>query len=65
MGQVPQAAGGVADISLSTDFIIGFPGETELDFAATMTLIDGVRSITASVSFTVPDPAPLPPVSRI
>ena len=28
------------DISLSTDFIIGFPGETERDFAATMTLIE-------------------------
>jgi len=28
------------DISLSTDFIIGFPGETERDFEATMTLIE-------------------------
>jgi tRNA-2-methylthio-N6-dimethylallyladenosine synthase len=27
------------DISLSSDFIIGFPGETEEDFAATMNLI--------------------------
>lgn len=27
------------DISLSSDFIVGFPGETEADFAATMTLI--------------------------
>ena len=30
------------DISLSSDFIIGFPGETEQDFAATMKLIDEV-----------------------
>jgi tRNA-2-methylthio-N6-dimethylallyladenosine synthase len=30
------------DISLSTDFIIGFPGETERDFEATMTLIEEV-----------------------
>jgi len=30
------------DISLSSDFIIGFPGETEEDFNATMTLIDEV-----------------------
>ncbi len=30
------------DISLSTDFIIGFPGETEADFDATMKLIDDV-----------------------
>ena len=30
------------DISLSTDFIVGFPGETEDDFAATMKLIDDI-----------------------
>jgi tRNA-2-methylthio-N6-dimethylallyladenosine synthase len=30
------------DISLSSDFIIGFPGETEQDFAATMQLIDEI-----------------------
>ena len=28
------------DISLSSDFIIGFPGETETDFKATLALID-------------------------
>jgi tRNA-2-methylthio-N6-dimethylallyladenosine synthase len=31
------------DVSLSSDFIIGFPGETEADFEATMKLIDEVR----------------------
>lgn len=30
------------DISLSSDFIIGFPGETEADFADTMKLIESV-----------------------
>jgi tRNA-2-methylthio-N6-dimethylallyladenosine synthase len=30
------------DISISSDFIIGFPGETEADFEATMKLIDSV-----------------------
>ena len=30
------------DISLSSDFIIGFPGETEEDFAATMKLIEDI-----------------------
>ncbi len=30
------------DISLSSDFIVGFPGETEADFEATMKLIDDV-----------------------
>jgi tRNA-2-methylthio-N6-dimethylallyladenosine synthase len=29
-------------VSLSSDFIIGFPGETEADFEATMKLIDEV-----------------------
>ncbi len=31
------------EISLSSDFIVGFPGETEQDFAATMALIDEMR----------------------
>jgi tRNA-2-methylthio-N6-dimethylallyladenosine synthase len=30
------------DISITTDFIIGFPGETDADFEATMKLIDDV-----------------------
>ncbi|MFK8050786.1 MAG: tRNA (N6-isopentenyl adenosine(37)-C2)-methylthiotransferase MiaB [Halioglobus sp.] len=31
------------DISISSDFIIGFPGESEADFAATMKLIEEVE----------------------
>ncbi len=31
------------DISLTSDFIIGFPGETEADFEATMKLVDEVN----------------------
>ena len=57
------------DISLSSDFIVGFPGETERDFDATMDLIDTVRFDT-SFSFMysprpgtpaaeLPDPVPL------
>ena len=38
------------DISLSSDFIIGFPGETEADFDATMKLIDDI-GFDASFSF--------------
>jgi tRNA-2-methylthio-N6-dimethylallyladenosine synthase len=30
------------DICISTDFIVGFPGETEADFAATMALMEDV-----------------------
>ena len=30
------------DISISSDFIVGFPGETEADFAATMKLIEEI-----------------------
>jgi tRNA-2-methylthio-N6-dimethylallyladenosine synthase len=30
------------DISMSSDFIIGFPGETDADFAATMQLIEDI-----------------------
>jgi tRNA-2-methylthio-N6-dimethylallyladenosine synthase len=30
------------DIALSGDFIVGFPGETESDFAATLSLVDSV-----------------------
>ena len=30
------------DLSLSSDFIVGFPGETEADFEATMRLIDDI-----------------------
>ncbi|MCP4980431.1 MAG: tRNA (N6-isopentenyl adenosine(37)-C2)-methylthiotransferase MiaB [Gammaproteobacteria bacterium] len=38
------------DISMSSDFIIGFPGETEADFNATMKLIDDI-GFDASFSF--------------
>ena len=31
------------DLSLSSDFIVGFPGETDADFAQTMKLIDDIR----------------------
>jgi tRNA-2-methylthio-N6-dimethylallyladenosine synthase len=31
------------DISISSDFIVGFPGETEQDFAATLALVDEIR----------------------
>ncbi len=30
------------DLALTSDFIVGFPGETESDFAATLSLVDEV-----------------------
>ncbi|MEO8455807.1 MAG: tRNA (N6-isopentenyl adenosine(37)-C2)-methylthiotransferase MiaB [Sphingomicrobium sp.] len=36
-----------ADIALSGDFIVGFPGETDEDFEATLRLIDEVRYASA------------------
>ena len=38
------------DISVTTDFIVGFPGETEADFAATLELMDEI-GFDASFSF--------------
>jgi tRNA-2-methylthio-N6-dimethylallyladenosine synthase len=38
------------DIAISSDFIVGFPGETEQDFEATMRLIDEI-GFDASFSF--------------
>ncbi len=38
------------DLSLSSDFIVGFPGESDADFAATMKLIDDI-GFDASFSF--------------
>ncbi|MEO5702172.1 MAG: tRNA (N6-isopentenyl adenosine(37)-C2)-methylthiotransferase MiaB [Casimicrobiaceae bacterium] len=32
-----------ADLSLTSDFIVGFPGETDADFAATMRLVEDIR----------------------
>lgn len=40
----------VPDMAISTDFIVGFPGETERDFEETMSLLQGMR-FDASFSF--------------
>jgi tRNA-2-methylthio-N6-dimethylallyladenosine synthase len=51
------------DISISSDFIIGFPGETDADFDATMKLIDDVR-FDGSFSF-IYSPRPGTPAANL
>jgi tRNA-2-methylthio-N6-dimethylallyladenosine synthase len=51
------------DISISSDFIVGFPGETDADFEATMKLIDDV-GFDASFSF-VFSPRPGTPAAEM
>ncbi len=43
LGQVETLREYRPDLALSTDIIVGFPGETDDDFAATMDLLDRVR----------------------
>jgi tRNA-2-methylthio-N6-dimethylallyladenosine synthase len=52
----------IPGIALSTDIIVGFPGETEDDFAATVTLLDEVR-FAAIFAFTY-SPRPLTAAAR-
>ncbi|MEJ5210932.1 MAG: tRNA (N6-isopentenyl adenosine(37)-C2)-methylthiotransferase MiaB [Burkholderiales bacterium] len=51
------------DISLSSDFIVGFPGETEADFEATMRLVEEV-GFDASFSF-IYSPRPGTPAAAL
>lgn len=51
------------DICISSDFIVGFPGESDSDFEATMKLIDEV-SFDVSFSFTY-SPRPGTPASEL
>ena len=43
LGMMRALKEAVPDIALSSDFIVGFPGETEADFEATLALIAEVR----------------------
>ena len=69
VGKVRRLRAARPDLSLSSDFIVGFPGETDADFDATMDLIDEI-GFDASFSFIysarpgtpaaeLPDPVPL------
>jgi tRNA-2-methylthio-N6-dimethylallyladenosine synthase len=51
------------DISISSDFIVGFPGETDVDFAATLELVDEI-GFDSSFSF-VYSPRPGTPAAAL
>ncbi len=67
-GQLPALVGEIRaarpDIALSSDFIVGFPGETEADFADTMALVDASASRRPSRSNIRPAPARRAPTCR-
>jgi tRNA-2-methylthio-N6-dimethylallyladenosine synthase len=46
----------IPDVSVSTDIIVGFPGETEDDFAATLAMVDEARFDQAFVFIFSPRP---------
>lgn len=60
--RVGYLAEGRARMALSTDFIVGFPGETDEDFEATMDVLEQVR-FDASFSFLY-SPRPGTPATR-
>jgi tRNA-2-methylthio-N6-dimethylallyladenosine synthase len=43
LGMVERVRGAIPDVAISSDFIVGFPGETEEDFAETLDLVRRVR----------------------
>ncbi len=53
---VGMARARVPDIALTTDIIVGFPGETEHDFEQTLALVRGVRFDSAFTFFYTPRP---------
>jgi tRNA-2-methylthio-N6-dimethylallyladenosine synthase len=47
LGTIEKMRAARPDIALSADFIVGFPGETEADFQATLQIVDAVRYASA------------------
>ena len=41
--KLAMARATIDDLAVTTDIIVGFPGETEADFAATLELVDAAR----------------------
>ena len=57
LGQIARLREFVPDVALSTDIIVGFPGETEDDFEATCALMERVRYDSAFVFKYSPRPS--------
>ena len=43
LGEQEKLRKAMPDISISTDIIVGFPGETEEDFEATLRMVERMR----------------------
>ncbi len=43
LARLDAARRGIPDLAVTTDIIVGFPGETEADFAATLDVVDTAR----------------------
>jgi tRNA-2-methylthio-N6-dimethylallyladenosine synthase len=70
LGRVGALRNAVPDIAITTDLMVGFPGETEADFEATVRLVEGA-AFDAAFTFvfsprpgtraaSLPDPVPYP-----
>ena len=55
--EVQQLRAKVPEIELTTDIIVGFPGETEADFKETLSLVEQV-GYSAAYTFIMPDQIP-------
>lgn len=62
LGLVGRLREAIPGIAMSTDIIVGFPGETEDDFAETLTMLDEVRF--ASIFAFTYSPRPLTAAAR-
>jgi tRNA-2-methylthio-N6-dimethylallyladenosine synthase len=43
LGKVDMVRDAIPDVAITTDIIVGFPGETDEDFAQTLSLVEAVR----------------------